>query len=1479
MLTPCKNRDVCMERRSAGPWLASPSPSCEMSATTDGLIRGYFVAAFVLAVSISPEAGAHICQPETSIKVRAGTTFTYRIRADLLESEPSIYGVTQMPDENIVRLKTAIPFERLHFGQYKLEAVNPGTTTIVFGWFYAPNNAGGPCTLTIEVEPFSTAPQTSGEQEWSGFANDPVNVFLGEFVHQPPPDLDLGGPLPLRFERYYASSLEAAGFSAGVLGRNWQHNFDVRLLMGDDSATAFLFPGRRVLFSKTEAGEWSLVSPAGKDFQLREAGGQHVLWVADERRFYHFDADGLPVSVRDRNGNQLTIEYHASGEGMVPERIHDGLGRELLFSYQGFHNLSAVSDGSRSIGVSVDFSGRLISLQNVDGHTTNYEYAGFSGPTAARLTRIVRPGGSTQVQLSYDSNGRVSNERNADGPPGWSYAYQDLPGGDRRTVVTDPLGGATTYLHDSGGRLKEVEEPGVPVRTLGYDAGGRRNSNVAGSSSGAATFTARGNRLSETGPEGQTATATYLTQTDAAGFVFELLQRIDYPDGTFAQFAYDAKGNMTWLRQRRGNERSFVFNPRGQVTEHRLRAENPGEPLAISYIHDAAGNLERIDYPDGSSREFVRDARGNPVEVGINGSVTTKVEADYSPSGRRLEVAESGVDAETYAYGPGGNLVQYGRLGQTVTATYDSNDRIAGVTGPAGRVWQRSYDALGRVTSEGVTSVGPPRLRVFEYDPASGLLSLARDEAGREWVMGYDAAGNLTVVTDPADNEFLFEYDGLGNPVRMETPEGRVRTFEYDVFGRPVLQRNGLGQQHAIGFATDGAPVSAGFPALGAEMTIERDALGRPVKFVLPSGAAWEFHRDGTGRQTAESSAWTGTATFSYTAGDLTGITFPGSLGGVEIAYEPGGRVTGREYSDGLEIAYGYDSYGRLASATPGIAFGYDAAGYLAASNGISNERDSSTGDWIAVTPKPGVRVEFACDATGRVTGIDDITGEGGVTITLDALGRPASIQRPNGADTAFTRDRDGLLTGWEHSPQLASATLEYDAAERLTRALRHGPVEYSPVSQILDFPQPFTGDATAVTDALGRVVQLQGHGFEWNPASQLRTIHKSGGGSIGLTHDAFGLLVSVNDGTTLREFVWNHGYDMPVVGLERINGVDRYAYVHVPPGHLVYRIDLLSNSRQYYHFDEAGNTLFLTDGQGNLAGAAGYSPYGLRQTSGPAADNVFTFGGRHGVIALDGRFYQSGVRVYDSVTARFLSMDPRFPLADPVLGNPYAYAAGNPLRYADPSGLSPTPVDQVAGQVSNAGALSGTVDAVGQVLRPVLEGSFEAAKAGIKAQDVGSTAKAVRALRNLDTLETVMDFTGGDAANKLGGAGKALNTAGTFAQLWGLYNDGKQAKDNAGKSLSAQQERLASAERQFLIDMRILDERLKEKKITLDQYARRTLLRQKRYEKEIADIQSLYFVDLTLDMVSFLSNGLGGFVPFYGEVRDALGFIPENPY
>ena len=176
---------------------------------------------------------------------------------------------------------------------------------------------------------------SSGNHKQSVASNDPVNTRAGELVASKV-DLNLRGPMPLMFARYYAAQLATDGNLTSALGANWLTNFDAKLTTTTDTATVVMTDGRVLSFTKTN-NAWLLASPLDLPFQIVQAGAGFVLGDPRSQRMWTFDAAGKLAKVEDGRGNAHTLNRDANGQ---LTSVDDGLGRTLSFAYNG-----AVADG------------------------------------------------------------------------------------------------------------------------------------------------------------------------------------------------------------------------------------------------------------------------------------------------------------------------------------------------------------------------------------------------------------------------------------------------------------------------------------------------------------------------------------------------------------------------------------------------------------------------------------------------------------------------------------------------------------------------------------------------------------------------------------------------------------------------------------------------------------------------------------------------------------------------------------------------------------------------------------------------------------------------------------------------------------------------------------------------------------------------------------------------------------------------------
>lgn len=139
---------------------------------------------------------------------------------------------------------------------------------------------------------------------------------------------------------------------------------------------------------------------------------------------------------------------------------------------------------------------------------------------------------------------------------------------------------------------------------------------------------------------------------------------------------------------------------------------------------------------------------------------------------------------------------------------------------------------------------------------------------------------------------------------------------------------------------------------------------------------------------------------------------------------------------------------------------------------------------------------------------------------------------------------------------------------------------------------------------------------------------------------------------------LWDRNAEVPTI----LDDGDA-TYVHGPGG-LATTHD--GSEASYPLTDALASVRALTDAAGVVTGRTSYRPFGgVRTATGDQA--AFGFTGevhdRSGLVYLRARHLEPG-------TGRFLSVDPVRPGGPGAAGyNPYAYVAGNPTTWTDPTG------------------------------------------------------------------------------------------------------------------------------------------------------------------------------------------------------------------
>ncbi|HEV8145722.1 MAG TPA: RHS repeat-associated core domain-containing protein, partial [Bryobacteraceae bacterium] len=396
--------------------------------------------------------------------------------------------------------------------------------------------------------------------------------------------------------------------------------------------------------------------------------------------------------------------------------------------------------------------------------------------------------------------------------------------------------------------------------------------------------------------------------------------------------------------------------------------------------------------------------------------------------------------------------------------------------------------------------------------------------------------------------------------------------------------------------------------------------------------------------------------------------------GTAQFTYDANGNLVRGLYSDKTDLAFTYDDAGRLTAASS-LTLAYDAAGRIVNSNNLAITRDAS-GRITSIAYPPG-KVTYSYNNRGLLAQIADWAGAS-TTFAYDAALNLTSIARANGVTTQYSYDGNGNLSGITETKSAAISTiaLQRDAAGQIVGSDRNVPQPPSPAagtqSATFDSAHQIAG---ATYDSLGRLTKDALRTYAYDLDSRMLS-YQGADGSASFTYDGLGTRISRSSGGTTEKYTLNYALGVPAISVVNSGGADQRYYIHLPDGSILYSVEAAGTIRQYFHFDEAGNTLFLTSDSGSVTAAYGITPYGEGITQSAAVNNPFTWQGKFGVMqeVLGSLFYMRA-RFYDAAAARFVSRDPVESLAPNAI-DPYQYALGNPVTNTDPTGLSAAQVN-----------------------------------------------------------------------------------------------------------------------------------------------------------------------------------------------------------
>ena len=1014
------------------------------------------------------------------------------------------------------------------------------------------------------------------------FSKDPVNLSTGNFIYDRT-DLEVGGREAFVFRRFY----NAINDRSGVLGKDWNHNYEVHLEFTDGEAVLLREDGKEERFFWEKDRYLSLFASEG----TLEKAEDGYTYRTREQKVYRFDREGMCLETETLLGGRVTFTYETEAPFHLVKAEKD-TGEFFAFSYGADGMLERVED---HVGrcLSYQYQGGLLKEVTLpDGNTFRYGYT-----PQGKLEQVENPRGIVTVENFFDEEHRTTLQKFPDGTR-MSYVYdaekkavelterngsrviyvhddkyRDVKhihsNGEERfaynqnnqkTLYVDRLGNKTQYAYDPAGNLVRVIDALGNKTEIRY---GEKNQptgiKINGKDKLCGEYDAQGRLVKTRDALGNEVEITYT----ASGWP----QTIQQADKSRISLSYDAKGNITAIEDALGNVTRYAYDALNRMVE-----STDGKGNVTKYAYDVMGNVTCVENAEGNRQSYEYNASGKVTKVtDFDGA---SIQREYNVLNRPSKI----IDKE----------------GRETLLTYDSMWNLARVTASDGARTTYLYNEENLLSRIKYADGAVVR---YTYD-ANGNRIGEEDENGAKTTFVYDALGRAVEVTGEEGLHYAYRYDGEGNLIEAEDALGNTVSMEYDGNGNLVKETNALGESRHYTYTPLGDVESITDEA-GRTTCYQYQKGGLLEKIQYSDGTEEAFTYDANGNLETHTLATGFVLRYGYDSMDrITEIT--GSEGEKKsYTYDALGNVTSMTDGEGNTTRYAYTLSGQLAKVTDALGnetqYRYDACDRL-----IEICQYGEKADQEFLEAEERNRRGRRCQVTRYHR---DIRGQ--ITEVTDAMGQKETYTYDKKGQLLGKLDKEGYLTKYAYTKQGDLSGIQYADGREVK-------LSYNPLRQLTEI-QDWLGSTKITPDALGRAEKVQypdGRevSYTYGKAGERRSLTYPDGKTVFYGYDEQFRLSELKEGDSIITY----GYDP----------VGRLCEKQFPNGtKSTYRYDRIDLVSDLVHRDKEGildRYTYLYDLLGNKTGIT-KERRGLEQESGS-----YTYGydalGRLSEIQKDGK-------------------------------------------------------------------------------------------------------------------------------------------------------------------------------------------------------------------------------------------------------------------
>ena len=414
--------------------------------------------------------------------------------------------------------------------------------------------------------------------------------------------------------------------------------FSSSLDIGNDSISFTDGDGTTHTFTKaTVNGQPVWQEPPGVNLHLRMASTQTTSdekWsiTRPDRVVFYFDQEGWPTSVKDRNGNTLTlVDEHVQGPD-DPGRPHrrivrvtDPAGRHFEVDYW---SRGDSYDEDLGCPVTAQNAGTVKAITDHEGHALTFTYYKHG-----QLRSIVQEGG-------VNDDGTTQSDRR------FVFSYTTKNGAEAALPNATDRVNPPCDMNNQSSRLFSVRDPNGKETTFSYIAPqGNRN---------------KWKLQSRTNRAGKSTSYSY--------DVDNRLTTVDLPANRRSVFRYDTSGKVTEIRRSAPNSRvettslewspdfqvakvtepsgkfqTYTYNSNGYLTQHVDARRAESKVTNLTYVEgDHVSDLETVSTPEHGSSDSYTFSYDSNHNLNLATDPEDKItDYDFAPDGTLTQVKDA----------------------------------------------------------------------------------------------------------------------------------------------------------------------------------------------------------------------------------------------------------------------------------------------------------------------------------------------------------------------------------------------------------------------------------------------------------------------------------------------------------------------------------------------------------------------------------------------------------------------------------------------------------------------------------------------------------------------------------------------------------------------------------------------------------------------------------------------------------------------